>query len=78
MSDERRSPAKDAGGSNADGTPNSDYKMTVKELDFSYGQTQTLFNVNMNIRQGQVTALIGPSGCGKTTFLRVLNRMNES
>jgi ABC-type phosphate transport system ATPase subunit len=32
----------------------------------------------MKIRRGQVTALIGPSGCGKTTFLRSLNRMNDT
>ncbi|MBN9623604.1 MAG: ATP-binding cassette domain-containing protein, partial [Actinobacteria bacterium] len=43
-----------------------------------YGAKQALIDVNMRIRRGQVTALIGPSGCGKTTFLRSLNRMNDS
>jgi phosphate transport system ATP-binding protein len=43
-----------------------------------YGSKQALIDVSMKIRRGQVTALIGPSGCGKTTFLRSLNRMNDS
>jgi phosphate transport system ATP-binding protein len=43
-----------------------------------YGKKQALIDVSMRIRRGQVTALIGPSGCGKTTFLRSLNRMNDS
>jgi phosphate transport system ATP-binding protein len=43
-----------------------------------YGSKQALIDVTMRIRRGQVTALIGPSGCGKTTFLRSLNRMNDS
>jgi phosphate transport system ATP-binding protein len=43
-----------------------------------YGKKQALIDVTMRIRRGQVTALIGPSGCGKTTFLRSLNRMNDS
>ncbi|HEX4306280.1 MAG TPA: phosphate ABC transporter ATP-binding protein, partial [Solirubrobacterales bacterium] len=43
-----------------------------------YGKKQALIDVSMRVRRGQVTALIGPSGCGKTTFLRSLNRMNDS
>jgi phosphate transport system ATP-binding protein len=43
-----------------------------------YGSKQALTNVDLAIGRGQVTALIGPSGCGKTTFLRSLNRMNDS
>jgi phosphate transport system ATP-binding protein len=43
-----------------------------------YGAKQALTGVDLGIRRGQVTALIGPSGCGKTTFLRSLNRMNDS
>jgi phosphate transport system ATP-binding protein len=43
-----------------------------------YGQKLALKGVTMRIRRGQITALIGPSGCGKTTFLRSLNRMNDS
>lgn len=56
----------------------STLKMKVKDLDFFYGPSQALFDVSMDIRLNQVTALIGPSGCGKSTFLRVLNRMNET
>ncbi len=43
-----------------------------------YGRKQALTGVSLAIRRGQITALIGPSGCGKTTFLRSLNRMNDS
>jgi phosphate transport system ATP-binding protein len=43
-----------------------------------YGEKQALSGVSLRIRRGQITALIGPSGCGKTTFLRSLNRMNDS
>jgi phosphate transport system ATP-binding protein len=43
-----------------------------------YGAKQALAAVDLGIRRGEITALIGPSGCGKTTFLRSLNRMNDS
>ena len=46
-------------------------------MDFYYGKHQTLFDVNLEFRDREVTALIGPSGCGKSTFLRTLSRMNE-
>ncbi len=49
----------------------------VKNLNFYYGNVQALFDISMDIRRQQVTALIGPSGCGKSTFLRTLNRMND-
>lgn len=49
----------------------------VRNLDFAYGNYQALFDINMNIEDRQVTALIGPSGCGKSTFLRCFNRMND-
>jgi phosphate transport system ATP-binding protein len=48
------------------------------DVSVFYGAKQALTGVNLGIRRGQVTALIGPSGCGKTTFLRSLNRMNDS
>jgi phosphate transport system ATP-binding protein len=50
----------------------------AEEVGIFYGRKQALIDVTMRIRRGQVTALIGPSGCGKTTFLRSLNRMNDS
>jgi phosphate transport system ATP-binding protein len=37
-----------------------------------------LIDLNLEIRERQITALIGPSGCGKSTFLRSLNRMNDT
>jgi phosphate transport system ATP-binding protein len=51
---------------------------TVQNLDFYYGPTKALSNINLEIEHRQVTALIGPSGCGKSTFLRCLNRMNDT
>jgi phosphate transport system ATP-binding protein len=48
------------------------------DVGIFYGRKQALIDVTMRVRRGQVTALIGPSGCGKTTFLRSLNRMNDS
>ncbi|MBV9019678.1 MAG: ATP-binding cassette domain-containing protein, partial [Ktedonobacteraceae bacterium] len=49
----------------------------VKHLNFFYGKKQALYDVAIQLREHQVTALIGPSGCGKSTFLRTLNRMND-
>lgn len=53
-------------------------KMSTRELNFFYGKTPALKNISMEIPEKCVTALIGPSGCGKTTFLRCLNRMNDT
>ncbi|MBC7088523.1 MAG: phosphate ABC transporter ATP-binding protein [Tissierellales bacterium] len=52
-------------------------KFSIKNLDMYYGDFQALINVNMEILDKEITALIGPSGCGKSTFLRTLNRMND-
>ncbi len=51
--------------------------LTVRNFDFFYEKKQALFDINMDIPEKQVTALIGPSGCGKSTLLRNFNRMNE-
>ena len=51
---------------------------TVQNLDFYYGASKALSNINIEIEPRKVTALIGPSGCGKSTFLRCLNRMNDT
>src|SRR5215216_5932464 len=51
---------------------------TVQDLDFYYGSSKALSNINIEIEPRKVTALIGPSGCGKSTFLRCLNRMNDT
>ena len=55
----------------------SDPIVEASNLNFYYGSSQALHNINMAFPRGQVTALIGPSGCGKSTFLRCLNRMND-
>lgn len=50
-------------------------KIAIRGLDFHYGAFQALKNVNLDVADRCVTALIGPSGCGKSTLLRTLNRM---
>ena len=50
-------------------------KMAARNLDFFYNDFQALKNINFNIAEKRVTALIGPSGCGKSTLLRVFNRI---
>jgi phosphate transport system ATP-binding protein len=52
-------------------------KASVKNLNFYYGSTHALKDLNLTIADKQVTALIGPSGCGKTTYLRCFNRMHD-
>ena len=52
-------------------------KLTVKNLDLYYGQFQALKNINLDMREKEITAFIGPSGCGKSTLLKTLNRMND-
>ena len=52
-------------------------KLSIKNLDLFYGDNQALKDINIDIKENKVTALIGPSGCGKSTFLRTLNRMND-
>ena len=51
--------------------------ITAKDLCLWYGSTKALKNVNIEIPEQSITALIGPSGCGKSTFLKTLNRMND-
>lgn len=49
----------------------------TENLNLWYGENQALKNINAEISEKQITALIGPSGCGKSTFLKTLNRMND-
>ena len=51
--------------------------ITISNFNLFYGEAQALYDVNMEVQRGMVTALIGPSGCGKSTLLRSLNRMND-
>lgn len=53
------------------------HAITAKNLCLWYGSTQALKNINIQIPEKNITALIGPSGCGKSTFLKTLNRMND-
>ena len=52
-------------------------KIVTKNVNVFYDDKQALKDVNLDIYQNEVTALIGPSGCGKSTYLRCLNRMND-
>ena len=52
-------------------------KARTRGLQLWYGDTQVLFDVDIDILQNRVTAFIGPSGCGKSTLLRCFNRMND-
>ena len=51
--------------------------ISVKNLNLWYGQTKVLKDINIEIPEKSITALIGPSGCGKSTFLKTINRMND-
>ena len=51
--------------------------ISVKNLNLWYGAHQALHDVNLDIPEKSITALIGPSGCGKSTFLKTLDRMND-
>lgn len=52
-------------------------RIKISELNAYFGNTQALKNININISNKMVTAIIGPSGCGKSTFIRCINRMHE-
>ncbi len=49
----------------------------VEGLNLHYGETQALFDIDLQVPEYRVTALIGPSGCGKSTLLRCMNRLND-
>ncbi|MDR3223100.1 MAG: phosphate ABC transporter ATP-binding protein PstB [Methanobrevibacter sp.] len=55
-----------------------DSRIEVENLNIYFSQAQILKNININIKENAITALIGPSGCGKSTFLRSLNRMHDT
>ena len=55
----------------------NEIKIKSKNLNVFYGEKQALFDVNLDLNEKEVTALIGPSGCGKSTFIRCINRMND-
>ena len=52
-------------------------KISIRDLNFYYGDHRALKDINVALYHGRVSAFIGPSGCGKSTLLRVLNRMYD-
>ncbi len=61
------------------GTPTvENAKMRSRGVNVFYGEKQAIFDVDLDIGNNEVVAMIGPSGCGKSTFLRCLNRMNDT
>ena len=52
-------------------------KIISKNLNLWYGENHALKDINLEIPERKITALIGPSGCGKSTYIRCLNRMND-
>ncbi len=69
-------PAADAGHSPIGAAGLCD-KVTIRNLEFFYGEARALKGVTLPLYANKITALIGPSGCGKSTLLRVLNRMYD-
>jgi len=59
----------------SDAKLNAVARISVRNLDFYYGDNKALKGINLELPDRQVTGMIGPSGCGKSTLLRVLNRM---
>ena len=56
---------------------NLNKKLDVKQFSLYYGDFRALREVDLDIPEKRITAIIGPSGCGKSTFLRSFNRMND-
>ena len=62
----------------AHGLPNANKSsLACRNLSVFYGDSQVVFDVNLDVQKNEVLALIGPSGSGKTSILRCLNRMND-
>ncbi len=57
--------------------PTNPPSIEVRDMDFSYGRSKALSDINITIGSNEITAFIGPSGCGKSTLLRCFNRMND-
>lgn len=56
---------------------NGNNKIHVTNMNLHYGDFHALKNINIDIPENQICAMIGPSGCGKSTFLKSINRMND-
>lgn len=72
-------PARNQSNVRNEGSSSSDKGIVydTKNLNLWYGEDQALRNINLQIAENEVTAIIGPSGCGKSTYLKTLNRMVE-
>ena len=62
---------------NNEAVPDTASQVSIRHLDFFYGNAPALRDVNLEIQANAVTAIIGPSGCGKSTLLRSVNRIYE-
>ena len=58
-------------------TTSKETVIEIKDFSFSYGTNKVVHNVDLDIPEKEIVALIGPSGCGKSTLLRSINRMND-
>ncbi len=75
-----RPPSAPAAAASAPGAvpaPAAETLIEIDHVDFFYGASQALHDINLSIQDKKVTAFIGPSGCGKSTLLRCFNRMND-
>ncbi|MCK1991511.1 phosphate ABC transporter ATP-binding protein [Peribacillus muralis] len=72
---ENESPAN--GFENVESVPFSEKVYETSNLNLWYGENHALKNINLDMHQNEVTAIIGPSGCGKSTYIKTLNRMIE-
>ncbi|MDM5221982.1 phosphate ABC transporter ATP-binding protein PstB [Peribacillus sp. NJ11] len=72
---ENESPA--IGFENVESVPLSEKVYETSNLNLWYGENHALKNINLDMHQNEVTAIIGPSGCGKSTYIKTLNRMIE-
>ena len=52
-------------------------KIEIHNMNLHYGDFHARHDINLDIKENEITAFIGPSGCGKSTLLRSLNRMND-
>jgi phosphate transport system ATP-binding protein len=58
-------------------SPTKEFVYQTNQLNLWYGENHALKNINLDIYENEVTAIIGPSGCGKSTYIKTLNRMIE-
>jgi len=71
-------PAEHGNGKDLSAAPSeTQVEIRIRDLCLHYGSKQALYDIDMDIEWGKVTAYIGPSGCGKSTLLRCLNRLND-